>query len=94
MKTFAFKLFVSGRTTRSARAIRNLRRLCVHTLRDDCEFVVIDVLEQPEAAESERILTTPTLVKHKPEPSRRVTGDLSDDRLVLYALSIEAIEAE
>lgn len=94
MQTFSFELFVSGRSIRSRRAIANLRSLCETLLANDCAVDIIDVLQQPELAEQRRILTTPTLIKGRPLPLRRVTGDLSDPQLVLDALAIEPIHPE
>jgi circadian clock protein KaiB len=49
---------------------------------------VIDVLEQPQLAEDEKILATPTLIKRLPPPLRRVIGDLSDKDKVLIGLEL------
>jgi circadian clock protein KaiB len=83
-----FKLYVTGQTPRSVRAIANLRRLCGDTLADDCEIVVIDVLEQPHLAEADHVMVTPTLIKELPPPSRRVLGDLTDTEQILWGLQI------
>ncbi len=89
MSRFFFQLFVAGDTARSQQAIENLRRLCEEMGDDSPEYVVIDVLDKPEMAEAERILTTPTLIKVAPPPSRRVTGDLSDREAVLRGLTLQ-----
>lgn len=90
MDRIHFKLYVAGRATpRSQRAIANLRRLCGADLEGRCEVEVVDVVEDPAAAETARILMTPTLVKEAPAPARRVTGDLSDSDKVLYGLALE-----
>lgn len=88
MDTYKLKLFITGQTTRSRRAIENLRRICDESL--DCvyEVVVIDVLEDPQQAEDEKIMATPTLVKELPLPMRRIIGDLSDRYRVLLGLDI------
>ena len=88
MNTYKLKLFITGQTTRSKRAIENLRRICDDNL--DCvyELVVIDVLEDPQQAEDEKIMATPTLVKELPPPMRRIIGDLSDRHRVLLGLDI------
>ena len=89
-----FKLYVTGQTSRSARAIANLRRICGEALAaDDCEIVVIDVLEQPHLAEEDRVLVTPTLIKEVPPPARRVLGDLSDAEQVLWGLQVNPAAA-
>ena len=69
-------------------AITNLRRICEQELRGQYELEVIDVLEQPQMAEDEKILATPTLIKQLPPPLRRVIGDLSDKEKVLLGLEV------
>ena len=69
MNGYRLKLFISGQTLRSRSAIKNLRYICEQELADQCELDVIDVLEQPQAAEDEKILATPTLVKSVPPPA-------------------------
>ena len=49
---------------------------------------IVDVLENPGAAETDKILATPTLVKQLPPPLRRVIGDLSDKDKVLLGLEV------
>jgi len=78
MKKFLLKLFVTGHTPRSEQAIANLRRICEEELGDDCEVFIIDVLENPQQAEDQKIVVTPTLVRESPPPTRRIIGDLSD----------------
>lgn len=87
-KKYELRLYVTGQTTRSERAIRNLRRLCDENLRGMFEMVVIDVLERPHLAEEDKIIATPTLVKKLPPPMRRVIGDLSDRERVLEGLDL------
>jgi circadian clock protein KaiB len=85
-----FKLYVTGQTPRSERAIANLRRICDDALDDNYELLIIDVLEQPHLAEEDRVLVTPTLIKQVPPPPRRVLGDLSDTDRVLSELRVQA----
>ena len=47
------------------------------------------MLENPQRAEDERILATPTLIKQLPPPLRRVIGDLSDKDKVLLGLEVQ-----
>lgn len=85
---FLLKLYVTGKTAKAQLAIANLQRICNDELAGKYELEVIDVLEHPELAESDRILATPTLIKHLPPPLRRVIGDLSDTEKVLYGLEV------
>lgn len=49
---------------------------------------VIDVLKNPQLAEEDKILATPTLSKVLPPPVRKIIGDLSDREKVLIGLDL------
>ena len=86
--TYRLRLYITGRTSRSLRAIENLRTLCQAELHGEYDVEVVDVLEYPQLAEHEKILATPTLVKRLPEPVRKIIGDLSDHEKVLLGLDL------
>jgi circadian clock protein KaiB len=85
---FLLKLYITGQTPRSRQAVSNLRHLCDKELHDRYEMVVIDVLERPQLAKDEQILATPSVVKERPPPMRRIIGDLSDLDKVLSGLDL------
>lgn len=91
---YLLKLYITGKTPRTERAIANLRQLCDDVLAEEYEIEIIDVLEQPKLAEDERILATPTLIKKLPPPLRRVIGDLSDRDRVLLGLDLRETKKE
>jgi circadian clock protein KaiB len=68
--------------------VTNLRRICDEELKGRYELQIIDVIAQPQLAENEKILATPTLIKQLPLPLRRVIGDLSDRERVLLGLDV------
>lgn len=78
MAKLELTLYVTGQVPRSAQAIGNLRRACRDKLHCECEITIVDVLEQPQLAEENKIIATPTLIKSSPLPARRIIGDLSD----------------
>jgi len=88
MKQFVLRLYISGHTTRSERAIKLIRHICESELAGDYDLDVIDVFDCPHLAEQDKVLATPTLIKELPQPSRRVIGDLSDRSKVLVSLDI------
>ena len=89
MNKYTLKLYVTGNTARTERAICNLRRICEVELQGQYQMVVIDILERPHLAEDEKILATPTLIKQLPPPVRRIIGDLSDVEKVLLGLDLQ-----
>jgi circadian clock protein KaiB len=78
MSRFRFKLYVTGKTIRSENAIKTIRELCNESLPNNYKLEIIDVLQQPEMAEEEKILATPTLIRHIPPPELRLVGDIND----------------
>ena len=88
MKFFKFKLYIAGQSPRSRSAIQNIQRIMDEQFAKRCDLEIIDVFENPQKAEDDRILATPTLVKEGPPPPRRIIGDLSRTTEVLEALEI------
>lgn len=86
---YVLRLFVTGTTSRSQRAIANMQKICQERLAGHFELQVIDVYQNPEATREFQVVATPTLVKVLPEPLRRIIGDLSDRERVLAGLNIE-----
>lgn len=74
---YKFRLFITGYTSHSQRAIENLRDICDASTKNEYEVEVIDTLEHPELAENARITAMPTLIRMFPSPNRRIIGDLS-----------------
>lgn len=87
---YRLRLFVSGTTPRSARAIQNIRALCEEKLHGRYELEVIDIYQHPELIRMEQIVGTPTLVKKLPLPFRKIIGDLSDRERVLVGLDLQS----
>lgn len=86
--SYELTLFVIGASDLSAQAISNVRQLCDRYLPDRYRLSVVDLVDDPEAAKRSGVLATPTLVKHRPLPVRRLVGDLSQVDRVLSVLEI------
>jgi circadian clock protein KaiB len=82
------KLFVTGGTLRARQAAARVRAVCDERLGRDYELVIVDVLDQPEAAEAARIVATPTLVREVPLPTRHIVGDLVLTDMLLAGLDL------
>ena len=91
-ETYVLRLYVTGATPASLRAISNLKAVCEQRLRGRFLLEVIDILQQPELAESAQIVAAPTLVKLLPLPLRRFVGDLTDLEAKLLAFDVRPIE--
>jgi circadian clock protein KaiB len=87
-KTYVLKLYVAGNTPNSVRALRILKNILEKDFQGVYALKVIDVLKNPQLAEEDKILATPTLSKVLPPPVRKIIGDLSDREKVLIGLDL------
>ena len=85
---FVLRLYVTGMTPRSTRAIRSVRAICEEFLAGRFDLEIIDVYQQPARIRDEQIVATPTLVKKGPSPERRMIGDMSNRARVMAGLGI------
>jgi len=90
VKKYILKLYIMGETANSQAAVKNLNDVLEKESTDLYTLDVIDVLKNPQAAEEDKILATPTLIKVSPGPARRIIGDLSDKQKVLHGLNLDA----
>lgn len=82
------RLFVTGASPNSAKAIINLKNICETYMKGKYLLEIIDVHQQKTAAETERLIALPMLIKMFPLPQKRLFGDLSDTGKVMCALGI------
>ncbi|ELS02629.1 circadian clock protein KaiB [Xenococcus sp. PCC 7305] len=87
-KTYVLKLYVAGNTPNSVRALKTLKNILEQDFQGVYALKVIDVLKNPQLAEEDKILATPTLSKVLPPPVRKIIGDLSDREKVLIGLDL------
>ncbi len=85
---YVLRLYVTGITPRSARAIQNIRAICEERLQGRYKLEVIDIYQQPEQVKSDQIIVAPTLVKALPLPVRKLIGDMSQTDRVLLVLDM------
>ncbi|MBW4889342.1 circadian clock KaiB family protein [Mucilaginibacter sp. HMF5004] len=87
---YSLRLFVTGASPNSIRAIANTKKMCEDHLNGRYELEIIDIYQQPEMAELEQLLAVPMLMRRLPLPERRLIGDMSDLNKVLTGLEIKA----
>jgi len=85
---YVLRLYVTGMTPRSERAVRNLQAICDEYLEGRYDLDVIDIYQQPVLTKGEQIVAAPTLIKKLPLPMRRIIGDMSDRERVLLGLDL------
>ena len=86
---YVLRLYVSGSTLKSARAVENIKRVCEQHLKDRYDLEVIDVYQQANLARGEHVVAVPMLIIRAPRPLRRLSGDLSNEENVLVGLDLK-----
>ncbi len=86
---YVLRLYVTGMTPKSTRAIENIKKICDEELNGRCDLEVIDIYQRPVLAKGEQIIATPTLVKKLPLPLRRFIGDMADVNRILLGLDLK-----
>ena len=87
---WALRLYVTGRSNKSATVLSRLKATCESHLRGRYSIKVIDLLEQPHRAKVDQILAIPTVVRALPTPMRTLIGNLSDNDNMLAGLDMTA----
>jgi len=85
---YVLRLYITGITPKSTRAILNVRKICEENLKGRYELEVIDIYQQPLLAKDQQIIAAPTLIKKLPLPLRRLIGDMSDKERILVGLDL------
>ena len=86
---FELRLYITGATPNSVKAIANIRNICELHLKDRYALQIIDVYQNASLAQQEQIIALPLLIKKLPLPERKLIGDLSETEKVLKALGVE-----
>ena len=85
---YVLKLYVTGATARSLRAITNIKAICEQYLKGRYDLEVVDIYRRPELLRRDQIVAVPTLIKKLPVPLRLLVGDLSRTEQVLQGLGL------
>ncbi|MFY9983968.1 MAG: circadian clock KaiB family protein [Chthoniobacterales bacterium] len=86
---YVLRLYVTGATDRSRRAIANIRGFCERYLKGRYDLRVVDIYQQPSLAQDQQIIAAPTLVKSEPLPQKRLVGDFSDRNRLSASLGLD-----
>lgn len=91
-ENYVLRLYVTGSTPKSIRAISNIKQICEEHLKGRYNLEVIDIYQKQNLARGEQIIAVPTLIKKLPLPLRRIIGDLSNRERVLIGLDLREVK--
>ncbi|MGL4503360.1 MAG: circadian clock KaiB family protein [Planktothrix sp.] len=85
---YCFRLYIAGASIKSILALKTIKYICETYLQGNYDLEVIDVYQQPELTEGQKIVAVPTLIRLLPLPLQRIIGDLSQTDKILMALNL------
>ena len=85
---YVLRLYINGSTLKSTLAVKNIKQVCEQHLNGRYNLEIIDICQQANLARDEQIVAVPTLIKRLPSPLRRLVGDLSNLKRVLFGLDL------
>ena len=85
---YILKLFISGASPNSTRAISNLKAICETYIKAKYDLEIIDVYQDSALAAKEQIIALSLLIKKFPLPQRKLIGDMSNTEKVLNGLDL------
>lgn len=85
---YILRLFITGTSPVSVRAINNLQAILDQHLKEKYELEIIDVHQQPLLVRDDDVTAVPMLIKKQPLPQKRLVGDMSDTGRVLKGLGL------
>jgi circadian clock protein KaiB len=88
-EVYVLKLYITGMTPNSQRAVENIKNICEQYLKGRYELEIIDIYQQPALAQQEQIIAAPTLVKSLPAPIRKLIGDMSNKEKIIIGLNLK-----
>jgi len=91
---YQIRMYVVGKTPRSVKAIEDLRTILDSQIKThgDYQLEIVDILKNPELAADDKIIATPTAIKHLPVPIAKILGDFSNIEKVLLGLDLKKID--
>jgi circadian clock protein KaiB len=90
--TFVFRLYITGASANSSRAITNLKTYFDKLLPKKYDMEIIDVYQHPALAQRDNIIALPLLIKKRPLPERRLIGDMSDLSNIVSLFGLENMQ--
>lgn len=83
-----FRLYLTEINERSNAIAADVESSLAAALQDRFTLQIIEVLENPELAQEDMVLVTPTLLRKSPPPPRKIFGNLRDRARMLQGLGL------
>ena len=85
---YILRLYVTGPTSVSARAVVNARQICEAHLRGRYQLEILNVADNVALATKDQVIAAPTLIRLAPLPLKRFIGDMSNTERLIQGLDV------
>lgn len=87
------RLYLASRSPTGSTVAQAFRPVAGRLPPDSVRMEVIDVLDEPARARSDRVIATPTLIEIEPQPELRMIGSIGDEEAILRYLGLHHLAA-
>ena len=84
---YILHLYISSNNHSAEQTLNSIHQLLEEGMTSPYTLKIIDITKNPEQAVAHQILTTPTLIRISPKPTRRIVGQLHDIERILNIIS-------
>ena len=84
---YILHLYISRNNHSAEQTLSSIHQLLEEGLTSPYTLKIIDIAKNPEQTIAHQILTTPTLIRVSPKPTRRIVGQLHDIERILNIIS-------
>ena len=91
---YLLRLYIAGITAENQKTIVDFEHLLQLKIEDNYSLEVIDIFANPELADGDKIVATPTLVKALPLPLMKVILDFNSKEKLLLGMDLILEEDE
>ena len=85
---YLLKLYITGASPNSIKAVNNIKVICEKYLQHRYNLEIVDVYQEPQVAKTEQLVALPLLIRLFPLPVRRLIGNISNTHKVLEGLEL------
>lgn len=85
---YTLRLYIASISTDNQTTIVQFKQLLKERLGDEYVLEVIDIFDNPELAENDKVIATPTLVRELPVPVQKIIVDFSNKEKLLFGMDL------
>ena len=90
--SYVLKLYLVGQASKSVESIHNIKAIFENKFKGQYSLETIELIHNPELDEGDKVLATPTSIRHFTGPVRKSIKDLNDqEKITAVRLKVKKV---